>query len=196
MTSLGLCLIVIGFIGFLAGLISIALARYVSQILRRSSANTFGRAAVMASAAAPLMVLGFIIGDARLMVNPLGIALLAVSLVAAVVVFCLPVVARMRGDGSTIRAIISGAAAVLTIGSFIWVAIMVGDLLSLLIVFGFAFLLLGGYGCRCRFILACGFVDPTPWANRRCGVRLVGRLPDGLRPRRNSDFGPSTAIGS
>lgn len=143
MTFVGLGLIVIGSIGLLAGLIGLALARYGSQIVRRCSAISFRRAAVLASAAAPLMVLGFIISDARRMVDLLGMALLAVSLVAVVVVFCLPAVARVRGNGSTIWAIISGAAAVLTIGSFIWVAIIVGDLQSLLIVFGFAFLLLG-----------------------------------------------------
>jgi len=144
MTFVGLGLIVIGFIGLLAGLISLALARYGGQIVRRYSAIGLGRAAVLASAAAPLMVLGFIISDARRMVDLLGMALLAVSLVAVVVVFCLPVVAKVRGNGSTIRAIVSGAAAVLSIGSFIGVAIMVGgDLQSLLILFGFIFLLVG-----------------------------------------------------
>ncbi len=110
MTFLGLGLIVIGFIGFLAGLISLPLTRYGSQIVRRYSAISLGRATVLASAAAPLMVLGFIISDARRMVDLLGMALLAVSLVAVVVVFSLPVVARVRGNGSTIWAIISGAA--------------------------------------------------------------------------------------
>ena len=131
MTFLGPGLIVIGFIGLLAGLIGLALARYCSPMVSQYSAISLGRAAILASAAAPLMVLGFIISDARRMVDLLGMALLAVSLAAIVVVFCLPVVARVRGNGSTIRAIISGAAAVLSIGSFIWVAIIVGDLPSL-----------------------------------------------------------------
>ena len=46
MTILGLSLIVIGFIGLLAGLISLALARCDSQIVRRYSAISLGRAAV------------------------------------------------------------------------------------------------------------------------------------------------------
>ena len=64
MTILGLSLIVIGFIGLLAGLISLALARYGSQIVGQYSAISLGRAAILTFAAAPLMVLGFIISDA------------------------------------------------------------------------------------------------------------------------------------
>ena len=196
MTFLGLGLIVIGFIGLLAGLISLALVRYGSQIVRRYSSITHGRAAVVAAAAAPLMVLGFILSDPRRMMDLVGMALLAVSLVAVVVVFSLPVAARVRGNGSTIRAIISGAAAVLTIGSFIGVAIMVGgDLQSLLILFGF-FPARGLSGRVFRSVLACGSADTTTRAGRRCGVRLVSSLLDGLRSRRNSDSCPAAAIGA
>ena len=144
MTFLGLGLIVIGFIGLLAGLIILALARYGIQTERWYGAITRGRAAVLVAAAAPLMVLGFILSDPRGLADPVGMALLAVSLVAVIVVFSLPVVARVRGNGSTIRAIISGAAAVLSIGFLIGVATMVGgDLQSLLILFGFVFLVVG-----------------------------------------------------
>lgn len=72
MTFLGLILIAIGLMGLLAGLIGLALARYGSQRVRRYSAISLGRAAVLASAAAPLMVLGFIISDARRMADPVG----------------------------------------------------------------------------------------------------------------------------
>lgn len=58
------------------------------------------------------------------------------------------------------------------------------------------FSVVGGYRRRCRSVAACGSADTTTRAGRRCGVRLVGRLPGGLRPRRNSDSGPSAAIGA
>ena len=54
----------------LAGLISLASVRYGSQIVRRYSAITHGRAAVLAAAAAPLMVLGFILSDPRRLADP------------------------------------------------------------------------------------------------------------------------------
>ena len=65
MTFFGLGLIIIGFVGFLAGLAGMAIARDDSQIVRRFGTITLGHAAWLASAAAPLMVAGFIMSDPR-----------------------------------------------------------------------------------------------------------------------------------
>jgi CubicO group peptidase (beta-lactamase class C family) len=143
MTDLGNILIAIGFIALLAGLIGLALARYGGQRVRQYSALGLGRAAVLASVAAPLMALGSFVSDARRMPDLVAIVLLMVSLVAVVVVFGSRLVARARGKGSTTWGIISGAAAALTILLFVWLVIVTGDLTSLLVVFAFAFVLFG-----------------------------------------------------
>ena len=70
-------------------------------------------------------------------------ALLTVTVVAVVVVLSLPMVARLRGTGSAIWAIISGAAAAFTVGSFVWLTIVTGDITTVLIRFGFFLLILG-----------------------------------------------------
>ncbi len=143
MNIIGIILIAIGFIGLLAGLTGFAIARWGGPGARQYNVIKHGRAFILASAAAPLMVLGAIVSDPRRVSDPLGIVLLTVSLLAVIAVFGLPLVNRVRGRGSTTKAIISGTMAVMTIGLLIGLIFVTGDFQSLLIAFGYVFLLLG-----------------------------------------------------
>jgi CubicO group peptidase (beta-lactamase class C family) len=128
-----------GLIALVVGLIVIGTARYTDREVPRYGI-------VLASAAAPLMLLGLLVGDAARVADPVGAAVLVASLMGLVVFLSLPVLTRVRGEGSTARAAAFGLAALLLLVFLVWLGITTADLLSLLIVFGLAALVVGVVG--------------------------------------------------
>jgi CubicO group peptidase (beta-lactamase class C family) len=147
MTFLGLTLIVLGCLGLFVGLLGLAAARLSEETVRRlggESLRPYLRYAPLpAAAAAPLLLVGFVISDARRIADPLGALLLASTLVAITIALSLPAVSRLRGGPSTVWTTISGILAALLIAVVIAIGFAFSDLLSFLIFFGFAFLFLG-----------------------------------------------------
>lgn len=147
MTFLGLTLIVLGCLGLFVGLLGLAAARLSEETVRRlggESLRPYLRyASLLAAVAAPLLLVGFVISDARRIADPLGALLLATTLLAIIVALSQPVANRMRGGGSTVWATISGILTALLIAVVIALGFAFGEFLSFLIFFGFAFLFLG-----------------------------------------------------
>ncbi len=110
MTFLGLTLVVVGCLAFFVGLIGLAVGRLgpPGPYLRRAAAPA-------AVAAAPLLLVGFVISDSRRIADPLGALLLAVTFLAIIVALGRPVVSKAGGGGSTVRATVSGVLIVLLI---------------------------------------------------------------------------------
>ena len=147
MTFLGLTLLILGCLAFFAGLLGLAVARLSEETVRRLGGESLRpylrHARLSAAVAAPLLLAGFVIGDARRIADPLGALVLATTLLAIIVVLTRPVVNRIRGDGSTVWATISGAMTVLLIAVVIALGFVFSDLLSVLIFFGFVFVFVG-----------------------------------------------------
>jgi CubicO group peptidase (beta-lactamase class C family) len=143
MTLFGLALVVLGCLAVFVALIGLAAGRLGGTWLGPSRPYLRRVAAPALALAAPLLLVGFVISDSRRIADPLGALLLAVTFLAIIFALVRPVVSKARGGGSTVWATVNGVLTVLLIVVVIALGFMFGDLLSLLILFGFAFVLLG-----------------------------------------------------
>ena len=127
-------LIAVGLAALIAGLGGILVARYGG----RAAPSVF---VVLASVAAPLLLLSVFAGDAGDVPDVLGIAVLLAGLLGSIVLLSLPLLNRR--NASTASAVAGSIAAALTVAFSIWLIVATGDGLSTLAILGFVFLLLG-----------------------------------------------------
>ena len=137
MMILGLILILVGMLALLTGLLGSVWVHYGGRRDWRLGAT------LLASVGAPLMLSGFILGDAGRTADLFGVILLVITLVAIVGALSLPVVSRAQGKGSTTWAIISGVVLALTIVFVAWAAIETRELKSFSVLVGLFFVVLG-----------------------------------------------------
>jgi len=129
-----LVLIAIGLAALIAGLGGILVARYNG----RPAPAAF---VVLASVAAPLLLLSLFVGGAGDVTDVLGSALLLAGLLGLVVLSSLPLLNRR--DASTASVAAGSIATALTLALSIWLIVATGDGRSTLTILGFVFLLLG-----------------------------------------------------
>ena len=147
MTFLGLTLIALGGSGLLAGAYGFAIARLDGASAARLSGERvrpyLRYGPVLAAVAAPVLMVGIVMIDARRIPDSLGALLLVASLLATLVTLGVPVARRVRGRGSAVPATVAGAFVLALIAIVIVLAIEAGDLLSVLVLLGFVLVLLG-----------------------------------------------------
>ncbi|MFW2340907.1 MAG: hypothetical protein ACN4GK_12715, partial [Acidimicrobiia bacterium] len=129
-----LVLITLGLAALIAGLGGILVARYGD---RAAPAGYV----VLASVAAPLLLLSLFAGDAAEVTDVLGIALLMAGLLGLVVLLSWPLLNRT--NASTASVVASGIATALTLAFSIWLFVATGDGRSTLTLLGLLFALLG-----------------------------------------------------
>ena len=127
-------LIALGLAALIAGLSGTLVARYGG----RPAPAAF---VVLASVAAPLLLLSLLAGDAGDVTDVLGIALLLAGLLGSIVLLSLPLLNRRNASKASV---VGGSiATALTHAFSIWLILATGDGLSTLTILGFVFLLLG-----------------------------------------------------
>ncbi len=93
--------------------------------------------------AVPLLIGGVLLADLRRLPDVIGLVLLAATVLLLVAVWIEAVVDGVTGNGRTGRAVLSGTAAGLGLVTTVIVAVVFGDVPSVLILWGFALVLLG-----------------------------------------------------
>jgi CubicO group peptidase (beta-lactamase class C family) len=93
--------------------------------------------------AVPLLIVGLLLADLRRLPDQIGVILLAGTLALIVIVLTAAVVRRRNGDGSTAGAVLTGVAATTVLAGTVAIVLAVKDLVSVLVLWGFLFVLLG-----------------------------------------------------
>lgn len=127
-------LIATGLAALIVGVCGILVARYRGRQVRAAFV-------VPASMAAPLLLLGFFLGEAGSVTDVLGVALLLAGLLGLIAVSSLPLLGR--GNASTSSVVAGGVAMALAVAFSIWLIVATGDGRSTLTILGFVFLLVG-----------------------------------------------------
>ena len=143
MTILGLAFVFLGGLGLVAGLAGLAVTRLDEATADRLSVGQLRRYRRQTPLLAPVFMVGLVLIDARPIPDALGVLLLAAALLAIIVTVGVLVANKVRERGSMKWAIVLGVVEALLITSVIVLAVETADLLSVLILFGLALVLLG-----------------------------------------------------